>query len=168
MPPTTLERQKVPDTPPAVQPEDDLTKSIQELTKKAGLIAERLRAEPATADLEAVKSEYESLKGQLEPLISEQQKRAREETVKSLLERVDALESTPMSRKFQFDMPGHDDAHAGALWRQGHKSARMMEVERKLEPFDEHSFALTLVMAKKGRFEAQKLINEWSQANAEW
>ena len=168
MPPTTLERQKVPDTPPAVQPEDDLTRSIQELTKKAGLIAERLRAEPATADLEAVKSEYESLKGQLEPLISEQQKRAREETVKSLLERVDALESTPMSRKFQFDMPGHDDAHAGALWRQGHKSARMMEVERKLEPFDEHSFALTLVMAKKGRFEAQKLINEWSQANAEW
>jgi HK97 family phage major capsid protein len=168
MPPTTLERQKVPDTPPVVQPEDDLTRSIQELTKKAGLIAERLRAEPATVDLEAVKAEYEGLKGQLEPLVAEQQKRAREETVKGLLERVDALEQTPMGRKLTFDMPGHDDAHAGAMWRQGHKSARMLEVERKLEPFEEHSFALTLVLAKKGRFEAQKLINEWSQANADW
>lgn len=138
--------------PPAVPPEQtDITAELQALTQKAGLVAERLRADPTTIDTKAIEAELETLKGQMEPLMAEQEKQAKSAQIKSLLARVEALESMPGSRKLEWDVSGTPRPGGG---------------HNAIEKFAGKSFAFVLAQGKKGNPEFQTLLWDWHKQNA--
>lgn len=139
--------------PPTTEPVvPDITQEIQALTLKAGLVAERLRADPTTVDTKAIETELDTLKAKMEPLLAEQEKQAKNAQIEALLARVNALEAMPAGRKHEFEVSGNGTPAA---------------TSRTLDKFAGKSFAYALVMGKRGHPEYRDMIWEWSKANAE-
>jgi HK97 family phage major capsid protein len=142
--------------PPAPQPAvPEITQEIQALVAKAGLVAERLRAEPTTVDTKAIDMELATIKSQLEPLVVEQERQTKDATIKSLQADVEYLMShASQPRKHEFDVAGQVN---GAI-----------APGRGIEKWAGKSFAAVLAAGTRrgANPEAAALLWEWHLKNA--
>jgi hypothetical protein len=128
---------------------DDISQEIQKLALKAGLVAERLRADPTTVDTTAIETELEELKAKMAPLLEEQGRKAKEMQIAALMERVQALEAMPGPRKLEF---------AG--------SSTAMQPSSGGKAWDNESFARVLQQGKKGNPKYVQMLYDWHHQNA--
>lgn len=131
----------------------EITQEIQALTLKAGLVAERLRADPTTVDTKAIELELDTLKSRMEPLVVEQERQAKNAQIEQLLARVNALEAMPAGRIHEFEVNGA-------------ASGQSVSPGRGLEKFAGKSFAFVLAQGKRGNPEYVNMLWEWNTANA--
>lgn len=140
--------------PEAAAPQvPEITQEIQALTAKAGLVAERLRADPTTVDTKAIELELDTLKGQMEPLIAEQERQAKSAQIEALIARVNALEAMPAGRIHEFETNGATPGQAVAPGR-------------AMDKFAGKSFAFVLAQGKRGNPEYVNMLWDWNTANA--
>lgn len=127
--------------------QDEITSEIQKLTMKAGLVAERLRADPTTVDTTAIETELDGLKSQMAPLIEEKARKDKELRITALMERVQALEALPGPRKLEFQGTAIQASTGRKAW-------------------DGESFAFVLQQGKKGNPKYVQMLYDWHHQNA--
>jgi HK97 family phage major capsid protein len=151
--------------PTLAQEPDDLTKSLQELALKTGLIAEHLREGKQSAHTAEIEAEYEKAKAELARLSSQKAEQDDGQKLSAAVEAYLAQRETK-SRKLEFDAASAGSesslrSHVG--WKMG-----IPETSHQADLSSKNSFASVLWAAKlRADPEALKTLYEWHNANAE-